>query len=937
MARLVHVALVVAILVFPASLLRGEEVLATPEQEKFFETKIRPVLTTNCLKCHGPEKQESSLRLDSRQALLAGGASGTSGAVAGDPDNSLLVKAIGHVGDVQMPPDTKLKDTEIADITAWVKMGLPWPKSAGGVSPRTAAERVDDARRTLWSLQPIGHPPLPGVESPGMQNHIDVFIREKLTAAGLLPSPESDRRTLIRRVTFDLHGLPPSPAQVEVFLADASPDAYERLVDRLLASPRYGERWGRHWLDVARYGDTKGYAFMQERKYPYSYTYRDYVISALNRDLPYDQFVVEQLAADKLPLGEDKSALAAMGFLTTGRKFNNHQDDLDDQIDVVTRGLLGVTVACARCHDHKYDAIPTDDYYSLYGVFDSSTQPAELPLIGPAAQSAEYQVYEMKLAKRQAQLTQFDSQTHAALLDKSRKNSVDYLARSLFDESDLQVFKALAFLSDNAKDLRRKLIERWRNYFKQHASAEDATLGPWTELAKLPSEGFPDKAAEIVARWKALPDGTAAGQCNPLVKNALGEPLQQKPDIARLYGKLLTEAYEAWLAAGGNDEAFGKLSPAQQPLAQLIAGKDSPTSIPLTEIDQYFSRDERQKRNEIRRGVESFQANSPVAPPRAMVLNDTPTPHEPHILIRGNPGRPGKQVPRQFLVVVAGPERVPFNQGSGRLELAQAIVSPANPLTRRVIVNRIWMHHFGEPLVSTPSDFGIRSDPPTHPELLDDLAADLLDDGWSLKSLHRRIMLSATYRQSSGERPECRATDPENRLLHRMNRRRLELEAMRDGLLESAGRLDESIGGRPVELTSTPFSRRRAVYGFIDRQDLPNFFRVFDIASPDQSSPRRPRTAVPQQALFLMNSPFVVEQAQALAARQEFSGLEDSAQRIAVIYDLLFSRPPTNAELDTGRQFLATATPSGESVVRLTPWEQYCQILLLTNERMYID
>ena len=438
------------------------------------------------------------------------------GAVAGQPERSLLVKAIHHVGDIKMPPKDKLTDAEIADISKWVEMGLPWPKSAEGVKPLSAEERAAEARKSLWSLQPVQRPAIPAVsKADWLRTPVDAFVLARLDAAKLTPSPEVDRRMLIRRASYDLLGLPPTPEEARAFVDDALPDAYEKLIDRMLASPRYGERWGRHWLDVARYGDTKGYAFMQERKYPFSYTYRDYVIRAFNQDLPYDRFIVEQLAADKLPLGDDKTPLAAMGFLTTGRKFNNHHDDIDDQIDVVSRGLLGMTVACARCHDHKYDAIPSEDYYSLFGVFDSSQQPAELPLIGAAQQSAEYQEYEKELGSKQKELTDFDAKVYATLVDKTRKQPADYLARALFEERDLQVFKALSFLSDNAKDLRRRLIERWREYLKQNARPEHAALGLWWELAALPADGFEEKAAGVSAKWKALPDGTSGGQCNP--------------------------------------------------------------------------------------------------------------------------------------------------------------------------------------------------------------------------------------------------------------------------------------------------------------------------------------------------------------------------------------------------------------------------------------
>jgi hypothetical protein len=349
------------------------------------------------------------------------------------------------------------------------------------------------------------------------------------------------------------------------------------------------------------------------------------------------------------------------------------------------------------------------------------------------------------------------------------------------------------------------------------------------------------------------------------------------------------------------------------------------------------NRADRNKYTELQKKVDSHVANSVFAPPRAMVVADNAKPTEPRVLIRGNPARPGNVVPRQFLLVVAGDQRKPFSDGSGRLELAQSIASPENPLTRRVIANRLWMHHFGEPLVLSPSDFGVRCEPPSHPELLDWLASELLDSNWSLKTVHRQIVCSATYRQSSLDRPECRAVDPENRLLWHMNRRRLEFEAARDTLLAVANRLDTRMFGRTVELTKSPFPARRAVYGFIDRQDLPNLYRVFDLASPDSSSPRRPRTTVPQQALFLMNSPFVIEQAKAVAARSEVADASNQESKIASLYRLVLDRQPDKDEVAIGRQFIATVEDGPNDAMKMNAWEQYAQLLLLSNEVMYVD
>jgi hypothetical protein len=912
----------------------------TPEQERFFEEKVRPVLAARCWECHGEKKQESGLRLDSRQGVLDGGDSGERAVVPSEPDRSLLVKAINHVGDYHMPPTTKLAGEQIAALTEWIKLGVPWP--AGDAAPRpmlSAGDRAPGDRLTHWSYQPVVRPAIPGVKDAAWPaSALDALVAAKLDGAGLSPSPPADRRTLIRRLSFDLLGLPPTPDEVEAFAVDESPDAYERLADRLLSSPHYGERWGRHWLDVARYADTKGYAFGKERRYPYAYTYRDYVIRSLNRDLPYDQFILEQLAADRLPTAaEDKLSLAALGFLTVGREFDNQPDNIDDQIDVVTRGFLGLTVGCARCHDHKYDAIPTEDYYSLFGVFASCNEPDELPLIAPPSEGEEYRKFQEEVGKLQAELDQFVGAKHVEFLDQARQQTAGYLVRVAAGSTNTLLNK-LPFLSLDPNDLRPRMVRRWQQYLDRTAKPDHAALGLWHDLLKVPTDGFAEKATPVLARWQALPAGTAAGQCNPLVQNAFKADVPAtRMDVPRIYGKLLTDAYAAWQAAGANKEALDKLPADIRQLAEALLGPGAPTDITKEDVVEHLNRADRNKHSELQKKVETFQASSPAAPPRAMVVADNRNPGDARVFIRGQQSRQGDIVPRQFLLVLSeANNRPPFRDGSGRLELARAIVQPANPLTRRVIANRLWMHHFGEPLVNSPSDFGLRCDPPVQPELLDYLAALLLDRGWSLKDLHREIVLSSTYRQSSADRPDCRAADPENRLLWRMNRRRLELEAVRDTLLALAGRLDTAAYGRPVELTTEPFTRRRAVYGFIDRQDLPNMFRVFDIASPDQSSPRRPRTTVPQQALFLMNSPFTIQQSQALAASLPAAESVDDGQRVTALYRAIFQRSPTAEEEQIGHQFIAAAGADAAGA-RLNLWEQYAQLLLMTSEVMYVD
>jgi mono/diheme cytochrome c family protein len=915
---------------------------ATPQQEEFFEKQVRPVLAEHCWKCHGPTKQESELRLDSPAAMARGGASGEK-LLSANAGESYLLKVVKHEGDVKMPPESKLSDEQIASLAGWISQGAPWPKSIGA-EPTTlsALERVGPHRREHWAYQPVARPAVPAAVSGWSRSDIDRFVEAKLSEKGLTPSPEADRRTLIRRLTFDLHGLPPTFEEVESFAADEAPNGYERLVDRLLASPRYGERWGRHWLDVARYADTMGYAFDRDRRYPYAYTYRDYVIDALNRDLPYDRFVLEQIAADQLEgvgPASDPRPLAALGFITVGRKFIAIQDTYDDQVDVVMRGLQGLTVGCARCHDHKYDAIPSEDYYSLYGVFANCNEPPpqDLPLIAEPSQAAGYAEFQQELAKLQGEVDKYVTEKRAEVINTARAKTVDYLVRVANENLKDDLLAKLSFLSLKPEEVRRRLIERWRDYLKDRAKPEHPTLGLWAELTALPGDGFAQKAAEKLEAWKARPVGLAPGSANNKVREAfLASPPQERNDVARIYGQLLTSAWESWKAAGANDAALDKLDEETRQLALMMVAKDAPTEVPADQIRQVFNRAERDHATQLEQKVRALQVNSPVAPPRAMVLRDREKPEEPRVLIRGNVNRPGKQVARQFPVVLTLGDRKPFTHQSGRLDLARQIVDPSNPLTRRVIVNRLWMEHFGEPLVDTPSDFGVRTPRPVHAELLDNLATYLLDQGWSLKALHRYLVTSATYRQASHDRPECAAVDPENRLLWKMNRRRLEWEALRDSMLYAAGRLDAATGGRPVELTNSPFPLRRTIYGNIDRQDLPNLFRVFDIASPDQSSPRRPRTTIPQQSLFLMNSPFSLEQGQALASRAEIAAASEPRERILRLYQAALGRRPTDREINLAQQFVdrASQDPAG---AQLNPWEQLAQLLLMTNEFAYVD
>lgn len=809
----------------------------------------------------------------------------------------------------------------------------------------TVAAPLSGEDRSHWAFQPIWDGPPPPVEdTQWLQSPIDRFVLARLEGAGLAPSPPADRRTLIRRAFYDLIGLPPTWRDLRAFVEDPrpTPEAFAEVVETLLQSPRYGERWGRHWLDVARFADTKDGVLMygDDRIRPYAYTYRDYVIRAFNEDVPFDRFVHEQLAADLIRPELEPWRLAAMGFLTLGRMYdNNIHDVIDDQIDTTTRGLLGLTVACARCHDHKYDPIPTADYYSLYGVFAGSEAPLELPLIGQP-KGPEGAEFEREAAAKRAELHKFLGDQFALLSEATRGRVMDYLVHVATTEPD-PLETEVYFLSLAPDDLRPPIVARWRTFLERRARPEDPVFGPWYDLMKLFDSGVAAKDVDarralLLAEWAGRPGGTRQGQLNPLVREALSSAsLVSRKDVARAYGELLKRIYEE----SKTDKTISR-DAARQQLLEIVAGHDSPAWFPKSQTRIYMSRADKDAIGGKLQDLDRMAVRSPHAPPRAMVLVDCEVQREPRILIRGNPSRPGDHVPRQFLDVLTEGERTPFGTGSGRLELARAITSPTNPLTARVIVNRVWMHHFGEPLVATPSDFGTRGTPPTHPKLLDHLATWFMQHGWSLKKLHRYIMRSAAYHQGTTPAPSHpsprnpHAVDPDNHLLWRMNRRRLDFEAMRDTLLALSGRLEHRSGGRPVDIANDPESRCRTVYGLVDRQSLPSVFRAFDFANPDQSVACRVQTTVPQQALFAMNSEFVVLQAKGLAARSEVAAADDHSAKIAALFRIALLRNPSPDELADS---LAFVRQEKDEASELSKWEQLSQVLLSSNELMYLD
>ncbi|MCC7085851.1 MAG: PSD1 domain-containing protein [Pirellulales bacterium] len=954
--RLLYVGIVVSLGCFVPSgnaMLAAEAVIPQAvkpgsSEAEFFESNIRPLLAAHCKECHGEKKQEMGLRVDRREAFFRGGDDGPV-VVPGNPEKSLLIEAVRHQGGVHMPPNAKLPEAEIAALTRWVQLGVPWPEEPHNDIATEPAARND--AKNHWAFQPVQRPELPDVKAVDwIKSPIDRFILAKLEAAGLAPSPAADRRTLIRRATFDLIGLPPTPEEIETFVADDRPDAYERLVDRLLESPHYGERWGRYWLDVARYADNKGYAFDEERDYPYAYLYRDWVVQALNDDMPYDQFLLKQLAADRLPRDDDAS-LAALGFLTLGRRFlNNNHDIIDDRIDVVFRGLQGLTVTCARCHDHKYDPIPTSDYYSIYGVFDDCEEKA----VSLAPPSEEYRT---ELAKREAAHRDYVAQERAKVIAHAKSKTAEFLLAVYAQQQGKAAEDGLMFAQPDA-ELPPAIVARWRTYLEGLAKHAPRVWLFWNELTSAKPEEFPAKLSELLVA------ADANSKANRLL---LAEIQTHQPkslaDLAQCYARVLQTVDEQWKraleAARGQDPPKQLDDADAEELRQVYYGSNLPLDLGDADFKLLLPSPAKKESDRLREKVVQW-STSENAPGQAYVLEDKPNSSQHHVFLRGNPAHLGKVVPKRFPGVVAVAGRKTFQNGSGRLEMARVIVSPMNPLTARVIVNRVWMYHFCAPLVNTPSDFGTRSEPPTHPVLLDYLADELVKGGWSLKNLHRELMLSATYRQTSLDRDECDAVDPNNRLLWRINRRRLDWEALRDSIAFVSGGLDLTVGGKPVDLFAQrtrsagfgvkPLKRqkansaddaatRRTLYGFIDRQNLPGVLRTFDFALPDTHSPKRFSTIVPPQALYLMNNAFVVECAADFAKRESIASLRDETNRVQRMYAVAFGRSATEAELSLVRQFLHPPA-SGKTTANQTTlgtWERLAQSMIMTNEFAFVD
>jgi hypothetical protein len=1106
------------------------------EDFDFFEKKIRPLFTDHCYKCHSGLAQtiQANFRLDTKVNLLAGGTLGPA-IVPGDVENSLLIKAVRQTDPkFKMPPDQKLSDAQIADLEAWVKMGAPDPRVL--VTQPIAASTLNLAEgKKWWAFQPVKDHLAPAVKKTDWAKRpLDNFVLAKLEQRNLAPAPQADKRTLIRRAYYDLIGLPPRPEEVEAFVADASPDAFAKVVDRLLAMPEYGQRWARRWLDVVRYTDSFDSRILgnPDSDAAFAWRYRDWVVDAFNADMPFDEFAKNQIAGDVLP-GPTPGAMNKNGIVATGVYFIGEwgggdadkekliTDVVDDQVDLTGRAFLGLTVACARCHDHKFDPISTQDYYGLAGMFFSTHifdnagpkggGPAIMKLpLADKAELAKRKADEVRVAEINQQISKIIDETIARQA-KDMLDKVDqYLAAawefknipqterpaigSYAQQRNLQPYALTQWLNyvglpqmrlfpKSVKDIGNTVgVSGWRNandadtpVVWSNATDKPAQLLPGLVLPPNSLSVHPSPAAGVAIAWRSpisgkvkitgkvvdghgvcgdgvawsisrfggsspagelasgtianggkqtLADGTGgkslqavdvsegemiqlailpkadhscdtttveltltevggAGDTWDLIKDVVPTLTRANPhadsygnprvwhfhDMAGqaqaifAAGSAMSRFTASVSAAAGTDGGAVRAAAEEVRKALETVAKDAATSVSpdaslyktLTSPHESFwiaarpdesirSAESRQQIASLRSEEASIKQNltQPIPFAHAMQEGGTPASNFPGmqdvpVHIRGSYSKLGPIVPRRFPVVIAGENQPPIRQGSGRKELAEWIASEKNPLTSRVIANRIWQGHFGDGIVRSANNFGKLGSPPTNPELLDHLATRLTQLKWSIKSLHREIMLSAAYQQSSEGDPGTMKADPDNLLLGRMNRVRLDAEGLRDTLLAVADRLDRSLGGPAINDMNT---LRRTLYVTTVRSDRANYRSLFDAADPREIVEKRIDSTVAPQALFLMNNPFALAQTQFLARRVMQQGGDTDAARIDWLYRLLLCRAPTAEEVEIGKAALEDARkPNGsdEQVKPEQPWEAYCQVLLCSNEFMYVD
>ena len=1033
------------------------------EEEEFFEAKIRPVLVSQCYECHAADskKVKGGLLLDTREGLLRGGESGPA-LVPGKAAESMLVAALKHEN-LEMPPKKKLSEEVVGDFVRWIERGAVDPRL--DAAPVAAAGKGVDMEkaRNHWAFVPPVRGPRPAVQRKEWpRGEVDFHVLAALEARQLRPVAPAGKRELLRRASFDLTGLPPTPAEIGAFLADESSQAFERVVDRLLASPHYGERWGRYWLDVARYAEDQAHTFgvMPNSS---GYRYRDWVIAAFNADMPYNEFVKRQIAGDKLGDSPEQARnhVAALGFFGLGAQYYKNSDkakaladELDDRVDTLTRGFLGLTVACARCHDHKFDPVPTQDYYSLAGVFQSCNL-ANIPLV-PAEEVSVYDAGQARVKGEEARLKAFLTEQKKQLAEREVCRIPEYL-EALWTLQHPKAGAAAAGAKELAAQgkLREAALRKWSELLDAKNQGKLPALAPWVELAGAGADAPTQWVAAAVSIQKQVEAALAERDGKPLSgaapvkgeakfvspvltpKERLAEVDLDITGAAQLYlvvtdgGDGINSDHADWgeprlvgpggerkftdlpwrsarsgygtvrqhtnfagapLVLGGRKLDYGigthassevvydlpegchrfkatvgldgqaagsvqfrvyfappsdiptgdlpkaKVSPQTQELLTAVFGDKGALSVADDEVERLIPEADKTAFLALKAEVEATKKSAPPIYALAHGIRDA-TPADMKVFVRGDPARTGELAPRRFLRILSGVgEPARFAEGSGRRELAEAVASESNPLTARVMVNRIWQHHFGVGLVGTPSNFGLLGDAPTHPALLDYLAVRFVESGWSMKAIHRELMLSATYQLGAAKDAHNEQTDADNRWLWRMGRKRLDVESWRDALLSASGLLDPQLGGPSTDLAQAS-NRRRTVYGKVSRHELDGLLRLFDFPDANITSDKRSETTVPQQQLFVLNSPFMVEQARAFSARlQADRSLADDAARVNHAFLLAYGRPVAPGELDVIGAFLRGADPEElKGANKLNRWERVAQALLGANEFLYTD
>jgi mono/diheme cytochrome c family protein len=887
-----------------------------PESPEFFETRIRPILANTCYGCH-TASHLGGLRVDSREALLKGGTAGPA-LVAGDPEKSLLIQAVRQTGELKMPKGGQLKKEEIEDLVAWVKAGAPWPASAApSVAVAKSGEYViTPQQRAFWSFQPLR-----AVQAPQPSNAdwaktaIDKFILTRLEKDGLTPVRPADKRTLLRRATLDLTGLPPTAEEFEAFEKDTAPDAFAKAVDKLLASPHYGERWGRLWLDVARFGEDDYRSLDPQGRghnpYPNAYLYRDWVIQAFNNDLPFDQFVKAQLAADQMDEKIRHKMLPALGFLGQGPWFYDNgavevtrADERNDRVDVVTRGFLGLTAACARCHDHKYDPIPTKDYYSLAGVF-ASTEYHEYPQV-PTALVKEFEAAEKKLKDKNKLLGEIMQNESMQLAETLAVQTAKYMqaAWRIAGEPKDELFQVA-----EQQKLDYELLERWVRFlakppkFYPYLEKWQAMIkrgGTAAEAKKL-AEEFQTTLLDIMFEKRSLKEENEIIVAKSLTgtkkKEMANKPNEFKtnddfcPGCGLELKAMPSDRINLWTDVFQRD-----LTGEDQ--QQVKVFRSGLLVFRGYGMERQLTGERRDYLKALRDDIDATRKAMPAQFPFIHGVNDVEKPVDLPVSLRGSPYNLGEVQSRHFLSILVDGKPEAFAHGSGRMDLANAII--AQPIALRVWVNRIWKGHFGTGLVDSPSNFGFTGERPTNPDLLEYLAAFFRDHQYSTKALHREILLSAAYQLSTEDSPVNFAKDSGNRLYWRANRHRMDAEEIRDSFLAVAGDLDDKLFGPSKDLA--PDYKRRTIYGKVSRYKLDDYLQLFDFPSPNISAEKRFSTNVPQQRLFFMNSDFAQQQGELLARRTAEE--PDRAARIQKMYRILFGRAASDAEVAAGIEYV---------------------------------